>query len=139
MSVDFGALRSQVIGHLGIILGDYKLPNGATVKAIAVDGGTPSSTFPPAGTQVEGIEVAISPNTEASVSPLAKGRLWDYSFEITLRQWSGDDTLFDRALEKLVEILGNQVSLGPRVNPQLGLDIVRAQKITVTQTFVKRL
>lgn len=132
--IDFSKLRSQIIDTLGGRIGIYSLPNGAKVPAIAVDNGI----FPPPGTQVEGLEVAIAPDTEISLKPLANARQWDYEFEITLRFHSGDPQDFDEALEKIVGILGNQVTLGARLQPLNGLDIVPSQAIRVTQTFLKR-
>lgn len=92
---DLPALRSLIIATLGELLGTYTFPaeegeTPGTGPAIAVDGlNAIEESYPPNGTQVEGLEVVITPATDLPGDSCLDGYTQYFKHTITLKQRSG--------------------------------------------------
>lgn len=98
-------LRSQIEQGLGKLIGVYTLPNNRKVKAIAVL--KSYETYPPDGTQIEGLEIVIFYPV-----PLVQAMLCDYRIEnewtIHLKQWDKAKHLHE-ASRQILKVLGDEV------------------------------
>ncbi len=119
-------LRTRILERMSGLLGTYTFTTGKSVPAIAIDD---QGLYPPAGTEVQGLEVVVIPAINANYAPLLGGGVINHQSQLILKQWdSSSDTV--AATLRIVGILGNRVSIGPRLVPVKSLGNIETRTIT---------
>lgn len=93
-------LKQIALAALKDVLGQYKLPNGQTAAAIAINPSIANLVFPPPGTSIKGLECHIY-YPEIKGRSLIDGVNWDSQWLIYLKQWDTKATTL-MAAEKFV-------------------------------------
>lgn len=87
-------LKSDLIAILNDLLGEYTFPDGGTDAAICcVPDPDVGWNYPPQGTKVTGLEVAIKNPYPDHKSLIGGDRLQSYEWEIHLKQWDTNASL----------------------------------------------
>jgi hypothetical protein len=126
-------IKTNILEVLGDEIGTYTLVGGITVPAIAVSTGN----YPPQGTQVEGLEVIIVPQTDTEINQLIRGGRWEVTSIVVLKQWGEGDVV--TAMEKIVPLLGNQVTIGARILPDNTLGNIETIRISFKWEYLQRI
>ncbi|MEW5857378.1 MAG: hypothetical protein AB1861_08355 [Cyanobacteriota bacterium] len=109
-------LRSLVEEGLGKLIGTYILPNGRKVKAIAVL--KAFETYPPQGTEIQGLEAVIT-YPRPITQPLLDSYRVELEWTIHLKQWDKTKSLKE-ALPKILTLSGIKQTLPVPADERLG-------------------
>lgn len=130
-------LRQAIETALGDLLGTYTLPDGATeIDAVSI---LPDSVlgydYPPPGTVISGLEVAVLWDSELTTQPLTgQGNYTTSVVRIELKQWDESATL-SAAIDALIATFGGAITIGPRILPVDSLGNIETCSITLSQSF----
>lgn len=139
---DLPALRSTIAETLKAynLLGTYTFPEGDIDDAIAVEGmghDAGEESYPPAGTQVEGLEVVIIPAEDMPIVPTLDGYIQTYRHLIVLKQHDNGQNKTLPAFHLLKQALGNIFSGSAiRVLPNPRLNNVETLSFSLEQVVL---
>ena len=135
--MDILTLRNQIqtlLTNPVPLLGTYTFADAAgnvvaTDYAIAV---LTDGSYPPAGTQIAGLEVVIEPDSATKVEALLTESRVDTDIKITLKQWTAGETTV-AATSVLIDGLAGLLDIRPRMPRSSMLDTIETQVIILKE------